>query len=112
MVSATYSFSNVVDDCSGFVALVTLCYTRSIANAALIFVMHVIPLMVNGSNDLGGNSPTSLIEIPEIPWHTVDNKGVKIFWLNALNTFVMIAHCSRYIKIINGRLRECHIKIT
>ena len=48
------------------------------------FVMPVTPMMVFGSNDLGGELSQSdtlvthaLIEIPGIPWHTMEIKDVE-----------------------------------
>ena len=69
---------------SGYVALVPLCFIQTLTLTSQTFVMPVIPVMVFGSNDLGGKLSQSdsllthaLVGIPGIPWFTMDNKGVE-----------------------------------
>ena len=69
---------------SGCVALVTLCFIQTGTLTLQTFIMPVVPMMVFGSNDLGGELSQSdsllthaLVGIPGIPWHTLNNKDVE-----------------------------------
>ena len=69
---------------SGCVALVTLCFIQTRTVTSQRILMLVIPMMIFGSNDLGGELSQSdsllthaLVGIPGIPWHTLDNKDVE-----------------------------------
>ena len=80
---------------SGCVALVTLYFIQTRTQTSQTIVMPVIPMMVFGSNDLGGELSQSdsllmhaLVGIPGIPWHTLDNKDVEK-WLLLLKLFLL-----------------------